>query len=178
VDALKTVEVTPGALRTIADSFLEQNRVMKGRVTAMCFIIGGLLVGGAFWYIGALDPWIQTNARITADVNERVAAASSIADLVRRLGAVVMMIFLVRIFVPLLRYAAELEIFYRSRAAALQILADGRAEKDTVRLNVQTLIDLVSSDKIKLAAAPESPIAELVATVRAPEKVAAMEKQG
>jgi ABC-type protease/lipase transport system fused ATPase/permease subunit len=161
MEARNTVEVTPDVLKEVARSFLKQNTVMTLRVWALSIIIGSLLVVGAFWYIGALDRWIPSASS--------TSVAATAADLVRRLGAVVMMIFLVRIFVPLLRYAAELEIFYRSRAAALEILATG-VTHEKVRLDVRTLLDLLSSDKIRLAAAPESPIAELMATVRTPEK--------
>ena len=82
----------------------------------------------------------------------------------------VVVIFLVRIFVPLLRYAAELEIFYRSRAGVLDLLASASGESGRVRLDAQLIIDVLSSDKIQLAAAPESPVAELVSTAKVTER--------
>ena len=159
---LETVEVTPSSLKQVANSFLEQNAVMSRRVTTLSFIIGGLPVGGAFWYIGALDHWIPGD-RVTG-------VEATVADIIQRLGAVVVMIFWRDIrSAPSLRGRAR--NFHWSRAAALQLLATGSDDK--VRLPAQMLVDLVSSDKIQLAVAPESPVAELLATVRTTEKGAA-----
>jgi hypothetical protein len=172
MDGHDGVEISPAALTRAAESFSAQNRMMSRRVTVMSFIIGGLLVGGAVWYIGLLDPLMNAASQAPGGRGEPVTTVASVADVVRRLGAVVMMIFLVRIFVPLLRYAAELEIFYASRAAALSILAERGSSDGSLRLDVRSLLNLVSSDKIKLAAAPDSPVSELMATARGPDKAA------
>jgi len=148
-------------LTDLANSYLTQNAVMSRRVTILSFIIGGLLVGGGLWYAGLLERWFPTQPAV---------GIAAIADLARRLGSVVVVIFLVRVFIPLLRYAAELEIFYQSRAGLLRILAGAADADGNVSIAFRSVVEVLLSDKIQLAAAPESPVAELVATAHVTEK--------
>jgi hypothetical protein len=161
MDAKSSVAVPAEVLTTLADRYVAQNKLMSRRVTTLSWIIGGLLFGGGLWYVGILERWFPSQPQV---------GISAITDLVRRLGAVVVVIFLVRIFVPLLRYAAELEIFYQSRAGVLRILAGAADSEGRVSLPLRSIVEVLSSDKIQLGAAPESPVAELVATAQVGEK--------
>lgn len=161
MDSKSSVVVSGEVLGKLADSYLAQNVLMSRRVTTLSFIIGGLLVGGGLWYVGFLERWFPS---------QPAAGIAAIANSATRLGAVVVVIFLVRIFVPLLRYAAELEIFYQSRAGVLRILAGAADSDDKVTVSLPTIVEVLSSDRIQLSAAPESPVAELVATAHIGEK--------
>jgi ABC-type protease/lipase transport system fused ATPase/permease subunit len=148
------VQVSKPALREAAAQFRKQHDIMVLRVKFLSFVVGALLLFGALWYIGVLDRWIPG---FTASDDKWLGAVAL------RLGSMVMVLFLVRIFIPLLRYAAELEIFYYSRSIAI----DGAgAEDKTVRIELRAIVDLISAEKIELGPAPDSPVTELAAATK------------
>jgi ABC-type protease/lipase transport system fused ATPase/permease subunit len=156
------VQVSKPALREAAAQFRKQHDIMVLRVKFVSFVVGALLLFGALWYIGVLDRWIPG---FTASDDKWLGAVAL------RLGSMVMVLFLVRIFIPLLRYAAELEIFYFSRSIALDLIGssaiDGAgAEDKTVRIEIRAIVDLISAEKIELGPAPDSPVTELAAATK------------
>ena len=157
----RVVQVSKPAIREAAAQFRKQHDVMVLRVKFLSVVVGALLLFGALWYIGVLDRWIPG---FTASDDKWLGAIAL------RLGSMVMVLFLVRIFIPLLRYAAELEIFYYSRSIALDLIGsatDGAgAEDKTVRVEIRTIVDLISPEKIELGPAPESPVTELAAATK------------
>lgn len=157
----RVVQVSKPAIREAAAQFRKQHDVMVLRVKFLSVVVGALLLFGALWYIGVLDRWIPG---FTASDDKWLGAIAL------RLGSMVMVLFLVRIFIPLLRYAAELEIFYYSRSIALDLIGsatDGAGTEDkTVRIEVRTIVDLISPEKIELGPAPDSPVTELAATTK------------
>lgn len=156
------VQVSKAALREAAAQFRKQHDVMVLRVKFLSFVVGALLLFGALWYIGALDRWIP---------GFTVSDDKWLGAIALRLGSMVMVLFLVRIFIPLLRYAAELEIFYYSRSIALDLIGtsgtDGAGAEDrTVRIDLRAVVDIISTEKIELGPAPESPVTELAAAAK------------
>jgi hypothetical protein len=74
---------------------------------------------------------------------------------VTRFGVVIIMVFLVQILVNLYRYNMRLSAFYFGRSDALVLLNKGSDD-----LNLGTLVELISPDKLDFGKAPRTPAQE------------------
>ncbi|HVE72381.1 MAG TPA: hypothetical protein VNI54_13540 [Thermoanaerobaculia bacterium] len=105
-----------------------------------------------------------------SDEHERYRLISTVST---RIGAVLMLIFLVQILVGLYRYNMRLAAYYDARADALEVASIGDSGLDVHELH--QLTQLWSPDEIRFGKEPQSPIDVAVEAAR---KALASKKDG
>jgi hypothetical protein len=87
-----------------------------------------------------------------------------VSTLSTRVGAIILLVFLVQILVPLYRYNLRLSSYYEARADALHLIIWSTSTLDAGRL--EQLVRILSPDLVHFGAAPTSPIEQAAAVAR------------
>jgi cbb3-type cytochrome oxidase subunit 3 len=96
-------------------------------------------------------------------ISDYGAVVSAIAT---RVGTIVLLLFLVRILVPLYRYNKRLSAYYDARVDALELAHSNRREGDSELELFERLTPSLSPDHIDFSEAPASPTQEVLDFVR------------
>lgn len=133
--------------------------------------------------IAAATREVQANAK---NVQRNVLALSNsdrtrrvVSVIATRVGAVLILVFLVQILASLYRYNVRLAAYYESRADALELAIVSDGTVDAARL--QSAAAVISPERIEFGREPRSPLetsAELAGAILAAQSAALKKQQG
>jgi hypothetical protein len=118
---------------------------------AFMVLIAAALVSGVWLFIYA-PQFLEIPP---GETSPQLESLSAISIIVSRVGAVLILLFLVQILVSLYRYNVRLVSYYRGRAYALQLMKGGVEEK------FQALVTALSHPEIDFGKLPKTPAEQL-----------------